>query len=164
MAFFDNLGKKISVVAGTAADKAKDLGEIAKLKAEILGIQSDINAALLELGRKTYEQSKSEAEGLYAADCAKITGLYDQIESLRARIALVKSDNSDDNNCIINTDETPAESVEEQPTAEESSAPTVCPACGLWSPVPRSVPSAALSCKRRITHDGRPAKQLLCRE
>ena len=61
MAFFDNLGKKISVVAGTAADKAKDLGEIAKLKAEILGIQSDINAALLELGRKTYEQSKSEA-------------------------------------------------------------------------------------------------------
>ena len=82
MAFFDNLGKKISVVAGTAADKAKDLGEIAKLKAEILGVQSDINAALLELGRKTYEQSKSEAEGLYAADCAKITGLYDQIESL----------------------------------------------------------------------------------
>ena len=53
MAFFDNLGKKISVVAGTAADKAKDLGEIAKLKAEILGVQSDINAALLELGRKT---------------------------------------------------------------------------------------------------------------
>ena len=98
MAFFDNLGKKISVVAGTAADKAKDLGEIAKLKAEILGIQSDINAALLELGRKTYEQSKSEAKGPYAADCAKITGLYDQIESLRARIALVKSDNSDDNN------------------------------------------------------------------
>ena len=88
MAFFDNLGKKISVVAGTAADKAKDLGEIAKLKAEILGVQSDINAALLELGRKTYEQSKSEAEGPYAADCAKITGLYDQIESLRARIAL----------------------------------------------------------------------------
>ena len=125
MAFFDNLGKKISVVAGTAADKAKDLGEIAKLKAEILGVQSDINAALLELGRKTYEP-----EGPYAADCAKITGLYDQIESLRARIALVKSDNSDDNNCIINTDETPAESVEKQPTAEESSAPTVCPACG----------------------------------
>lgn len=130
MAFFDNLGKKISVVAGTAADKAKDLGEIAKLKAEILGVQSDINAALLELGRKTYEQSKSEAEGPYVADCTKITGFYDQIESLRARIALVKSDYSDDNNCIINTDETPAESVEEQPTAEESSAPTVCPACG----------------------------------
>ena len=161
MAFFDNLGKKISVVAGTAADKAKDLGEIAKLKAEILGVQSDINAALLELGRKTYEQSKSEAEGPYVADCAKITGLYDQIESLRARIALVKSDNSDDNNCIIYTDETPAESVEEQPTAEE---PSALPAASLWNPVPRSVPSAALSCKRRITHDGRPAKQLLCRE
>ena len=163
MAFFDNLGKKISVVAGTAADKAKDLGEIAKLKAEILGIQSDINAALLELGRKTYEQSKSEAEGPYAADCAKITGLYDQIESLRARIALVKSDNSDDNNCIINTDETPAESVEEQ-LRNLLRLPSALPAASLWNPVPRSVPSAALSCKRRITHDGRPAKQLLCRE
>ena len=37
MAFFDNLGKKISVVAGTAADKAKDLGEIAnsRLKSSV---------------------------------------------------------------------------------------------------------------------------------
>ena len=132
MAFFDNLGKKISVVAGTAADKAKDLGEIAKLKAEILGVQSDINAALLELGRKTYEQSKSEAEGPYVADCTKITGLYDQIESLRARIALVKSDNSDDNNCIINTDETPAASLVVLKLIHKRIFQRywICPACG----------------------------------
>lgn len=130
MAFFDNLGKKISVVAGSAADKAKDLGEIAKLKAEILGIQSDINAALLELGRKVYAQSKTESEGPFAEDCTKIAGLYDQVESLRARIALVKADNTDENDCVIRTDDAPTDA---QPAAEdttEASASTVCPTCG----------------------------------
>lgn len=131
MAFFDNLGKKISVVAGSAADKAKDLGEIAKLKAEILGVQSDVNAALLELGRKAYEQSKNDAESPYAEDCAKLTGFYDQIESLRARIALVKADNDPQNDCVVNLD-TPA--APEQPAApEEAEAPAaaaVCPVCG----------------------------------
>ena len=90
MAFFDNLGKKILLWPVPLPIKPKTSARSPSSKAEILGIQSDINAALLELGRKTYEQSKSEAEGPYAADCAKITGLYDQIESLRARIALVK--------------------------------------------------------------------------
>lgn len=133
MAFFDNLGKKISVVAGSAADKAKDLGEIAKLKAEILGVQSDVNSALLELGRKAYEQSKNDAEGPYAEDCAKLTGFYDQIESLRARIALVKADNDTQNDCVVNLD---APAAPEQPAAdEETESPAhasaaVCPVCG----------------------------------
>ena len=70
MAFFDELGKKLSAAAGTAADKAKDLGEITKLKTQILGVQSDINSSLLELGRKVYEQEKRNPESAYAADCA----------------------------------------------------------------------------------------------
>ena len=35
MAFLDHIGKKISAAAGTAADKAKDLGEIAKLSNDV---------------------------------------------------------------------------------------------------------------------------------
>ena len=73
MTFFDELGKKLSAAAGTAADKAKDLGEITKLKTQILGVQSDINSSLLELGRKVYEQEKRNPESAYAADCAAIT-------------------------------------------------------------------------------------------
>ena len=67
MTFFDELGKKLSAAAGTAADKAKDLGEITKLKTQILGVQSDINSSLLELGRKVYEQEKRNHESAYAA-------------------------------------------------------------------------------------------------
>ena len=135
MAFFDNLGKKISIAAGTAADKAKDLGEIAKLKAEILGIQSDINSAMLDLGRKAYEQTKNEPEGPFAEDCAKITVFYDQIESLRARIALVKADDSTETDCVIKAEEAPAAEQPVEVTAEEpaeTSAPasTTCPTCG----------------------------------
>ena len=121
MAFFDELGKKLSAAAGTAADKAKGLGEITKLKTQILGVQSDINSSLLELGRKVYEQEKRSPESAYAADCAAITGLYEQVESLRARIALVKSDDASDDDCIINTEEAPA---------EEGTASVKCPACG----------------------------------
>ena len=121
MAFFDELGKKLSAAAGTAADKAKDLGEITKLKTQILGVQSDINSSLLELGRKVYEQEKRNPESAYAADCTAITGLHEQVESLRARIALVKSDDASDDDCVINTEEAP----------EEEGTPAVkCPACG----------------------------------
>lgn len=121
MTFFDELGKKLSAAAGTAADKAKDLGEITKLKTQILGVQSDINSSLLELGRKVYEQEKRNPESAYAADCTAITGLHEQVESLRARIALVKSDDTSDDDCIINTEEAPA---------EESTASVKCTACG----------------------------------
>jgi len=99
MAFWDNLGKKISTVAGTAADKAKDLGEIAKLKTEIAKNQSGINGDLLVLGRTVYEAEKNNAESPYAEICAKIAAQYTEIENLRARIALVKADESTD--CIV---------------------------------------------------------------
>ena len=121
MTFFDELGKKLSAAAGTAADKAKDLGEITKLKTQILGVQSDINSSLLELVRKVYEQEKRNPESAYAADCTAITGLHEQVESLRARVALVKSDDASDDDCIINTEDAPA---------EEGTAAVKCPACG----------------------------------
>ena len=121
MAFFDELGKKLSAAAGTAADKAKDLGEITKLKTQILGVRSVCNRSMLEVGRKGYEQETGTPESAYGADCAAITGLYEQVESLRARIALVKSDDTSDDDCVIKTEEAPA---------EEGTASVKCPACG----------------------------------
>lgn len=116
MAFFDNLGKKISTAAGTAADKAKDLGEIAKLKAEIMKTQNAINSDLLELGRLLYENAKTDIDSPYADQCAKITGYYTEIENLRARIALVKEDDATD--CVINMKE------------QEEAPAKLCPVCG----------------------------------
>lgn len=115
MAFFDELGKKISSVAGTAADKAKDLGEIAKLKAEIMKKQASINSETLELGRAVYEAAKKDASSTYAAQCASISGYHAEIENLRARIALVKDDG--DTDAVVTV---------------EAAAPVekVCPACG----------------------------------
>ena len=125
MAFLDHIGKKISAAAGTAADKAKDLGEIAKLKAEILGVQSDINNAFSELGRKVYEQGKCNPESAYVQECARITGMYEQIESLRARIALVKSDGTQETDCVVNLDKADVQTAQGTPVAV-----SVCPSCG----------------------------------
>lgn len=113
MTFFDDLGKKISSVAGTAADKAKDLGEIAKLKAEIMKKQATANSELLDLGKLVFENSKNDAESPYANQCASIAAYYNEIEDLRARIALVKED--------------PTAAVV---TIDAVSADKVCPACG----------------------------------
>lgn len=124
MAFLDNLGKKISIVAGNAADKAKDLGEIAKLKAEIMRTQNAINSDLLELGRLVYENAKTDIDSPYADQCAKITGYYAEVENLRARIALVKEEDTTD--CVITmTDEKKAEEE-----GKEEPATTLCPTCG----------------------------------
>lgn len=113
MAFFDDLGKKITSVAGTAADKAKDFGEIAKLKAEIMKKQASINSELLDLGRKVYEDCKSNSDCPYAAQCSTVNTLNNEIDDLRARIALVKDD---DANVVVNLDSV--------------TAGPVCPACG----------------------------------
>ena len=111
MAFFDNFSKKVSEVAGNAADKAKDLGEIAKLKAEIMKKQNQANSELLDLGKKVYEDAKSDTASTYAEQCASISDCYAAIEDLRARIALVKADNN-------------------EATEEAAPADKFCPACG----------------------------------
>lgn len=116
MAFLDNLGRKISIAAGVAADKAKDLGEIAKLKAEIMKTQSAINSDLLDLGRLLYESAKTDIDSPYADQCAKITGYYTEIENLRARIELVKEDDAAD--CVVTMKE------------DEEAPAMLCPVCG----------------------------------
>ena len=60
-----------------------------------------------------FENSKNDTESPYANQCASIAAYYNEIEDLRARIALVKEDPTD---AVVTVDAAPAEKV--------------CPACG----------------------------------
>ena len=51
MAFLKNLGNKIGEVAVDAAEKAKELAEITRLKNEISGEQKKIQQAFIDLGK-----------------------------------------------------------------------------------------------------------------
>ena len=91
MAFFDDLKSKVSTAASGAADKAKELTEIAKLKGEIATQEGEMNAAFLEIGKRMYETEKDNSESAVADLCGKITaasaaiaGLKEKIEALRA--------------------------------------------------------------------------------
>lgn len=92
MAFFDELKTKAAGAANMAADKAKELSEITKLKGEIAGQEREITAAFLEIGKKLYETEKDNPESPVAELCAKITGANTTIEELKGKLAALKAE------------------------------------------------------------------------
>lgn len=92
MAFLNNLGKKLSDVAGDAADKAKDVAELAKVKAEIASEHKKIQQAYGELGKLYYEQAKEIEEGPVVEICSVIKASLATIDTLEAKVATKKEE------------------------------------------------------------------------
>lgn len=95
MAFFNDLGKKITTVAGDAAVKAKDVAEIAKLKTEIAAEQKKIQQGYVELGKIHYEEIKDTATGQEKEICTGIKASLDAIADIEAKIENVKNVSTD---------------------------------------------------------------------
>lgn len=57
--FFENLGKKISDVAGDLGKKAEDTIEVEKLKSRIRSLKRSNNRDFQEIGQMVYEKFKS---------------------------------------------------------------------------------------------------------
>ncbi len=91
MAFFKDLGNKIGEVAGDAAEKAKDLAEITKLKNEISGEQKKIQQAFIDLGKLYFEEIKDANEGPGVEFCGVIKAAQEAIAELEAKIEQVKN-------------------------------------------------------------------------
>lgn len=90
MAFFNDLGKKITTVAGDAAVKAKDVAEIAKLKTEIASEQKKVQQGFAELGRLHFEEVKDIAVGQERDICAGIKASQAAIAEIEAKIESVR--------------------------------------------------------------------------
>ena len=52
MAFFEDLGKKLTKVGEAAAEKTKEVAEFTKANAKILEIQNKLDKAYVEVGKK----------------------------------------------------------------------------------------------------------------
>lgn len=91
MAFFKQLGNKIGEVAGDAADKAKDMAEITKLKMSISGEEKKIQQAFEELGKLYYEIIKDEKDGPGVEHCDLIKASQNAIFELENKIESVKT-------------------------------------------------------------------------
>ncbi len=79
MAFFEDLGKKISQTGQGAVQKAKDAAEILKLNGLVSDEEKRINAIYTEIGKKYFE--------LHADDCeAVLVGMINSIKASKDKI------------------------------------------------------------------------------
>jgi hypothetical protein len=94
MAFLDNLSKKIGSVAEVAADKAKDLSEIAKLNVKIASEQKQIESQYIEIGKLVFDTYKDDPESPVAGQCRKIVASQNVIAECNAKIEQIKGENA----------------------------------------------------------------------
>lgn len=85
MAFFDNVGKKISTAADLAVDKAKDLAETGKTKLDIATEEKEIKELYAKIGEAVFLLEKDNAESVYSAECLAIKEHMQKIDELKAQ-------------------------------------------------------------------------------
>lgn len=90
MAFFENLGKKLSDFGQTAAQKTKDLTEITKRTAANADRNKKINQLFTEIGAAYYNAHKDDAVCESADKIAEITNLMAEIAAAQEEINQIK--------------------------------------------------------------------------
>lgn len=95
MAFFDKVGKKIGDVAGSAADKAKDLAETTRLNAAISAEEKRIQQYYQEIGEMIFEQDKENPNSPAAELCKKVLASQQMIAEFKQKILELKEDKNE---------------------------------------------------------------------
>lgn len=90
MSFLKDLGNKITDVAGDAADKAKELAEVQKLKMDISSEEKKVQQAYVNLGKLYFEEIKDFDDGPGADYCKSIIEAQKVIADLEAKIESIK--------------------------------------------------------------------------
>ncbi len=93
-AFFNTLGTVVGKTRGfaeKAADKAKDVANIAKLNMELGSEKDTIEKAYLEIGKLYYETHKNSPDGFFVQLCDEITLASDNISKILAELDDLKA-------------------------------------------------------------------------
>jgi hypothetical protein len=72
MDFIEKIGDTITAKGKEAADKAKELAEIANLKSQISTCEDIVKKNYMEIGKLYYENYGEEAEALFEKQCRAI--------------------------------------------------------------------------------------------
>lgn len=99
MAFFEDLGKKVSKAAQVAAKKSSDLVEITKLNANISSEEDHIKTCYRKMGEicfNKFEQGEILDEEQIAY-CKEIISHQEKINELKQKVAEIKNDGSSSN-------------------------------------------------------------------
>lgn len=90
MAFFEDLGKKLTKVGEVAAEKTKEVAELTKVNAKILDVQNKLDKAYIEVGKKYLELHPANDEEDMEAVVNAVYELEDQLKELRRQLQELK--------------------------------------------------------------------------
>ena len=90
MAFFEDLGKKLTKVGEVAAEKPKGVAEFTKINAKILEIQNKLDKAYMEAGKKYLELHPANDEEEMKGVVNAVYELEDQLKNLRKQLQELK--------------------------------------------------------------------------
>jgi hypothetical protein len=90
MAFFEDLGKKLTKVGEVAAEKTKEVAEFTKVNAKILDTQNKLDKAYIEVGKRYVELHPANEEDEMKSAVEAVYGLEDQLKELRKQLQDLK--------------------------------------------------------------------------
>ena len=90
MDFLEKLGETITIKGKEAADKAKDMAEIASLKSQISTCEEVMKKNYMEIGKKYVELYGAIPEEPFEKQCRAIQNAQDGVEALNQKIKEIK--------------------------------------------------------------------------
>ncbi len=90
MDFLEKIGETISIKGKEAADKAKELAEIANLKSQVSTCEEIIKKNYMEIGKLYYEYYGDMPEEPFAKQCRAIRNAKNGVEDLQKKIKDIK--------------------------------------------------------------------------
>jgi len=87
-----DFGKKLKETGENALDKTKKVAEITNLNLKISKSESDLEKAMLALGKKFYSNTKETFPQEYEAEFGAIGKIKAEIDEMKEKIAELKED------------------------------------------------------------------------
>lgn len=90
MAFFEKFGETISTKGKEAAQKAKEVADLAKLNTQIGQLEGKIKTWYQVIGEKVYQSEKDQEHSAMEVEFSTITEAFAEIGRLKKEIADIK--------------------------------------------------------------------------
>ena len=90
MAFFEDLGKKLTKVGEAAAEKTKEVAELTKVNAKILDAQNKLDKAYMEVGKKYLELHPANDDEEMALVVGVVFDMEEQLKDLKKQLQDLK--------------------------------------------------------------------------
>lgn len=139
MAFFDQLGAKLTQTSSTAVQKTRDMAETMKLSGQISEKEKQVNQLYQEIGRIYYQNFADRDVELFRGPVSEIRSIEAELANMRETVRQLKGVQV----CPTCGRELPAGTVfcsgcgtklPEAPAAPEAEGGTACPVCGTVMP------------------------------